>query len=179
MCSSDLGSGAWDPDKFDRYLIVHKRISVYLYGGVAQLGGARIGLNNTVSAGTAGHELGHTQSLAHSHYWLPSGTSPVGAGSHIEYGDVFDIMGGGGAVQHLNVAQKSKLGYLDAAAITTVSTAGTYRIARHDDGAAAGVRAPVSTQAARPSAVACGGQSAKKRRIAPRSGIRPRGGGAG
>ena len=76
-----------------------------------------------------------------SHYWLPSGTSPVGAGSHIEYGDVFDIMGGGGSAQHINVSQKAKLGYLDASAITTVSTAGTYRIARHDDGAAAGVRA--------------------------------------
>ncbi len=135
------GTGAWDPDKFDRYIIVHKRISVYLYGGVAQLGGARVGLNNTVSAGTTGHELGHTQSLAHSHYWLPSGTSPVGAGSHIEYGDVFDIMGGGGASQHLNVSQKAKLGYLDAAAITTVSASGTYRIARHDDAASAGVRA--------------------------------------
>ncbi|MEY4090269.1 MAG: hypothetical protein RJB55_2540, partial [Verrucomicrobiota bacterium] len=135
------GTGAWDPDKFDRYIIVHKRISVYLYGGVAQTGGARVGLNNTVSAGTTGHELGHTQSLAHSHYWLPSGTSPVGAGSHIEYGDVFDIMGGGGATQHLNVSQKAKLGYLDAAAITTVTASGTYRIARHDDASAAGVRA--------------------------------------
>ncbi|MFM8336194.1 MAG: PKD domain-containing protein, partial [Opitutaceae bacterium] len=135
------GTGAWDPDKFDRYIIVHKRISVYLYGGVAQTGGARVGLNNTVSAGTTGHELGHTQSLAHSHYWLPSGTSPVGAGSHIEYGDVFDIMGGGGATQHLNVSQKAKLGYLDAAAITTVTASGTYRIARHDDASSAGVRA--------------------------------------
>ncbi|MFM1746864.1 MAG: hypothetical protein RLZZ188_530 [Verrucomicrobiota bacterium] len=135
------GSGAWDPDKFDRYIIVHKRISVYLYGGVAQLGGARVGLNNTVGAGTTGHELGHTQSLAHSHYWLPSGTSPVGAGSHVEYGDIFDIMGGGGSIQHLNVAQKAKLGYLEAAAITTITSSGTYRIARHDDGAAAGVRA--------------------------------------
>ena len=139
--SATGGSGAWDPDKFDRYIIVHKRISVYLYGGVAQTGGARVGLNNTVSAGTTGHELGHTQSLAHSHYWLPSGTSPVGAGSHIEYGDVFDIMGGGGASQHLNVSQKAKLGYLDAASITTVTASGTYRIARHDDAASAGVRA--------------------------------------
>lgn len=139
--STTGGSGAWDPDKFDRYIIVHKRISVYLYGGVAQLGGPRVGLNNTVGASTAGHELGHTQSLAHSHYWLPSGSSPVGAGSHIEYGDPFDIMGGGGSGQHLNVSQKAKLGYLETAAITTVTSSGTYRIARHDDSAATGIRA--------------------------------------
>lgn len=133
-------TGAWDPDKFDRYLIVHRRISVYLYGGVAQLGGPRIGMNNTVGASTTGHEIGHTQSLAHSHYWLPTGTSPVGAGSHIEYGDVFDLMGGGGITSHFNVSQKSKIGYLDATAITTVTQAGTYRIVRHDDKDAAGVR---------------------------------------
>ncbi len=133
------GTGTWDPDKFDRYLIVHKRMATYLYGGVAQTGGPRIGINNAVNLATVGHELGHTQSLAHSHYWLPTGSSPVGAGSHVEYGDVFDIMGGG--TLHFNVSQKAKLGYLDAAAITTVTANGTYRIARHDDPAAAGIRA--------------------------------------
>ncbi|MSU48169.1 MAG: PKD domain-containing protein [Opitutus sp.] len=134
------GTGAWDPDKFDRYLIIHRRIFVYLYGGVAQLGGPRVGLNNTVGAGTVGHELGHTQSLAHSHYWLPTGTSPVAAGTHVEYGDVFDIMGGGGNTQQFNVSQKFKLGYLDNTSVTTVAQAGTYRVFRHDDKDAAGIR---------------------------------------
>ncbi len=133
------GAGTWDPDKFDRYLILHKKISTYLYGGVAQLGGPRVGLNNTVG-NTVSHELGHTQSLAHSHYWLPTGTSPVGAGAHVEYGDPFDVMGNSGNASHFNVSQKSKLGYLDGSAITTVTQAGTYRIARHDDKAASGIR---------------------------------------
>ncbi len=139
------GTGAWDPDRFDRYIIVHKRISVYLYGGVAQLGGPRVDLNNTVSVGTTTHELGHNQSLAHSHYWLPSGTTGSGPGSHVEYGDLFDVMGAsssGGAIPlHFNAAQKAKLGYLEPAAITAVTAAGTYRIARHDHRDAAGVRA--------------------------------------
>ncbi len=136
------GTGAWDPDKFDRYIIVHKRISVYLYGGVAQLGGPRVDLNNTVGVGVSVHELGHNQSLAHSHYWLPSGTTGSGPGSHVEYGDLFDVMGGGsGTVPlHFNAAQKAKLGYLDGTAITSVTAAGTYRIARHDHRDAAGVR---------------------------------------
>ena len=46
------GTGAWDPDRFDRYIVVHKRISVYLYGGVAQLGGPRVDLNNSVGVGS-------------------------------------------------------------------------------------------------------------------------------
>ena len=134
-------TGAWDPAKFDRYIIVHKRVATYLFGGVAQLGGPRVGLNNNASGGLAGHEIGHTQSLAHSHYWLPSGNTPTGAGAHIEYGDVFDIMGAANITNHLNVAQKAKLGYLESAAISTVSTTGTVRLFRHDDPAATGVRA--------------------------------------
>lgn len=133
------GTGAWDPDKFDRYLILHKRMATYLYGGVAQLGGPRVGLNNAINLATIGHELGHSQSLAHSHYWLPTGSSPTGAGSHVEYGDLFDIMGGG--TLNFNASQKFKLGYLDGTSVTTVATAGTYRIARHDDRNAAGIRA--------------------------------------
>ena len=133
------GTGAWDPDKFDRYMILHKRMATYLYGGVAQLGGPRVGLNNAINLATIGHELGHSQSLAHSHYWLPTGTSPTGAGSHVEYGDLFDIMGGG--TLNFNASQKFKLGYLDGTSVTTVATAGTYRIARHDDRNAAGIRA--------------------------------------
>ncbi|MBL9201052.1 MAG: hypothetical protein JNL39_11125 [Opitutaceae bacterium] len=132
-------TGAFDPDRFDRYVVLHKRIATYLYGGVAQLGGPRVGLNNAAGGSIIAHELGHTQSLAHSHYWLPSGASAVGAGAHVEYGDVFDVMGGG--FLHFNVSQKSKLGYLEGTAIATVTASGTHRLNRHDEAAAAGLRA--------------------------------------
>lgn len=136
------GTGMYDPDRYDRWIVLFKRMPVYTFGGQAQLTGPQVRLNGTISAGTTAHELGHTQGLSHSHYWLPSGASGVGPGAHVEYGDVFDAMGSSGSSpnNHFNAAQKSKLGYLDPAAVAIVTQTGTYRIARHDHQDAAGVR---------------------------------------
>ncbi len=136
-------TGAYDPDRFDRYITLIKKVPAYTFGGIGNLGGPRILLNNAFGASTAGHELGHTQSLDHSHAWLPSTSSPIGPGTHVEYGDVFDRMGtsGSGSNNFFNVAQKVKLGYLDDASVTTVTAAGTYRLTRHDHKDAIGIRA--------------------------------------
>lgn len=137
------GTGAWDPEKADRYIVLHSQMSAYGYTGVnTMLGGPQVGLNNWL-ANTTAHELGHTQSLYHSHYWLPSGPSGVGPGVTAEYGDVFDRMGSSssGPDNHFNVSQKTKLGYLEGASIATVTQSGTYRINRHDHRDASGVRA--------------------------------------
>ena len=137
------GTGAYDPEKFDRWIMVFKRVASYTFGGLGNLGGPTVWLNNGAAASTTSHELGHNQSLDHSHAWLPSGTSPIGPGTHVEYGDVFDRMGSSGssANNFFNVAQKFKLGYLDTASVTTVAAAGTYRLTRHDHKDAVGVRA--------------------------------------
>lgn len=139
------GTGAWDPDRFDRYIVLHKRISAYTYAGIGDLGGPYVALNGTVAVGVTTHEIGHNQSLDHSYSWLPSGTTSSGPGSRVEYGDLFDVMGssssGGAFPLHFNAPQKAKLGYLDAAGVTTVTQSGTYRIARHDHRDTAGVRA--------------------------------------
>jgi hypothetical protein len=136
-------TGAYDPDKFDRWIMIFKRVAAYNFGGLGNLGGPTVWLNNSAAAAVTGHELGHNQSLDHSHSWLPSGTSPIGPGTHVEYGDVFDRMGSSSssANNFFNVAQKFKLGYLDAAHVTTITTAGTYRLTRHDHKDSTGVRA--------------------------------------
>ena len=135
-------TGAYDPDKFDRWIMVFKRVAAYNFGGIGNLGGPTVWLNNSAGASVAAHELGHNQSLDHSHAWLPSGPSPIGPGTHVEYGDVFDRMGSSGssANNFFNVSQKFKLGYLDTASITTITTAGAYRLTRHDHKDAMGVR---------------------------------------
>ena len=137
------GTGAYDPDKFDRWIMVFKKVPAYTFGGQGALGAAPVWLNGGIGAGVTGHELGHNQSLDHSHAWLPSGSSPIGPGTFDDYGDVFDRMGSSSssANNFFNVAQKFKLGYLDTASVTTVTAAGTYRLTRHDHKDAAGVRA--------------------------------------
>lgn len=136
-------TGTYDPDRYDRWIVLFSKIAIHTFSGRAQLGGPRVKINGTVAPGTVAHELGHTQSLDHSSYWLPSGGSAIGAGSHVEYGDVFDAMGlsSSSANNFFNVSQKAKLGYLAGADIAAVALSGTYRIARHDHRDAAGVRA--------------------------------------
>ncbi len=137
------GAGTYHPDRYDRWIVLFKRMPAYTFGGQAQLGGPQVRLNGGIGAGTTYHELGHTQGLSHSHYWLPSGASGVGPGTHVEYGDTFDAMGSSSSSlnNHFNAAQKAKLGYLDPESIVTVTAAGTYRIARHDHRDATGLRA--------------------------------------
>jgi hypothetical protein len=137
------GTGIHDPDRYDRRIVLFKRMPAYAFGGLATLTGPRVWLNGTISPGTTYHELGHTQGLSHSHYWLPSGASGVGAGTHVEYGDVFDAMGSSSSSphNHFNVAQKARLGYLENESIRTITEAGTYRLARHDHQDATGLRA--------------------------------------
>ncbi len=135
------GAGTYDPDRYDRWIVLFSKITIHTFAGRAQLGGPRIKMHGTIVPGTVAHEIGHTQSLDHSHHWLPSGASAIGAGAHVEYGDIFDAMGtGSSANNHFNAPQKAKLGYLDTAAVRTVTESGIYRVARHDHRDAAGVR---------------------------------------
>ena len=46
--------------------------------------------------GVVAHELGHVFGLGHANFWNTSGTSAIGAGANEEYGDSYDLMGGGG-----------------------------------------------------------------------------------
>jgi hypothetical protein len=77
------------------------------------------------------HELGHNLGLHHSHA-LECGAVSVGGGcSSIEYGDPFDVMGGGSGPTHFNAVQKALLGWLGHGAsppITDVLASGTYPI---------------------------------------------------
>ena len=137
------GTGAYDPDKYDRWIVLFSKVPIHTFAGRAQLGGPRVKMHGTIAPGTVAHELGHTQSLDHSHYWLPATSSAIGAGAHVEYGDVFDTMGSSGSSPNnfFNVSQQAKLGYLAGADINAVGQNGTYRVARHDHRDAAGVRA--------------------------------------
>jgi hypothetical protein len=137
------GTGLYDPDRYDRWIVLYSKIAVHSFSGLALLGGPQVWMHGTIAPGTVAHELGHTESLSHSHFWLPSGTNALGAGAHVEYGDVYDVMGTSGSSSNnvFNVGQKAKLGYLEGADITTATQSGTYRITRHDHRDSAGVRA--------------------------------------
>jgi len=72
--------------------------SLIKYGGLASVGGSRHWINGFNSTGVILHEFGHNYGLGHANYYDPSqslGGTYRSPGS-LEYGDVFDVMGGGG-----------------------------------------------------------------------------------
>jgi hypothetical protein len=101
--------------------------------GFGSIGGTpgEVWINGNISAVVASHELGHTFGLYHSHGLECGSVAMGGSCSTINYGDVFDVMGGGNGPTHFNAVQKDLLGWLDYGASppgTNVVASGSYTI---------------------------------------------------
>ena len=100
------------------------------YGSIGGMPG-EVWINGSVQPLFATHELGHNLGLFHSHALACGAVSIGGSCSAIEYGDYFDVMGGGTGPTHFNAVQKDLLGWLDYGAsppVTEVVTSGSYTI---------------------------------------------------
>ena len=104
------------------------------YAGLA--GGGDMWVQNANYTSLYTHEIGHNYGLGHSSFWQTSDGSVIGTGSSVEYGDPYDVMGSGPAVQgHYHPQGKALLNWLTTNqwADATASGSGTYRIYRIDD----------------------------------------------
>lgn len=111
------------------------------YAGLA--GGSRQWLQGTTSAGVIIHEFGHNYGLGHARFWDTGGTSVIGAGSTVEYGNSFDIMGSGPDPEgHFHSQAKAKLNWLEVTdwADTAITGSATHRLYRSDNKDTAGIR---------------------------------------
>ena len=102
------------------------------YAGLATIGGSKHWLQNTSSSKVIVHEFGHNYGLSHANYWDTSGSSVVGAGSELSYGDIYDTMGSGEGDFHIQA--KSRLNWIPTTEWLDVSSSGSYRIHRFDQG---------------------------------------------
>lgn len=136
-------TGAYNPDRYDRWIVITRRLSVLGVAGRGLVGAAGVFLNGTTADVVVAHELGHNHGLHHADGWRPAGAPPAGPGEHWPYGDVFDIMGSALLLSggHFSSKAKDILLYLPVADTPAVTASGTYRIFRHDDRNASGVRA--------------------------------------
>ncbi len=83
------------------------------------------------------HECGHSLGRNHANFWTTSDGSAIGVGSNSEYGNSYDVMGGGGGfAAHYNTKSKRDLGWLSDPYIHRPSDApsasGVYRVFAYD-----------------------------------------------
>lgn len=94
------------------------------------------------------HECGHSIGRPHANFWNTGGQSAIGIGANAEYGNSFDVMGGGGGfTAHYNTISKRSLGWLPAQNTHNPTVSGVYRIYAYDqplleEGRRYGIRVP-------------------------------------
>jgi len=109
------------------------------YAGLA--GGSNLWVHDANYTSLYVHEWGHNYGLGHANFWQTSDGSVVGTGSSVEYGDDFDIMGGGPAPEgHFHPQGKAHLNWLTSTEWidATANGSNTYRIYRIDSSATTG-----------------------------------------
>ena len=117
-----------DPANFDRILAFGDP-KLINSTGLAFVGGRFSWSGNTLSGGVVIHEWGHNWGLYHANFWQSSDGQPRSAtGSHYEYGDGGDIMGGGNTP--FNALFRDRLGFLERGRneVEVLTTSGTRRI---------------------------------------------------
>lgn len=101
----------YDTANYNLDLVAFNRISGFSWAGLASVGGKGAWLNGYFGLREAGHEVGHNYGLFHANLWQTTDNSVIGAGSSLDYGDPYDMMGGYNttSAHHFNSWFKSKL----------------------------------------------------------------------
>jgi hypothetical protein len=112
------GAG-YEPNDYDHIVIAFPRVASCGWAGLAQVPGRYVWLNNTINRAPAVHELGHNLGLLHSHSRRCSDDPLRGSCSTMEYGDIFDAMGSGGAEYHGSF--RRYLGWIASSDVLSIS----------------------------------------------------------
>lgn len=116
----------YDTDGYDLDIACFTSVPTYEWAGLGFVGGKGTWLQSA-GWGVTAHELGHNYGLMHANFWdTITNTCPVAAGTNVEYGNIFEIMGSGSG--QFNALFKNKLDWLPDTTVHTATTSGVYRI---------------------------------------------------
>jgi hypothetical protein len=119
---------------YQHYVFVFPHAPSCTWAGMAELPGTKAWINGELTMRVVGHELGHNLGAHHA-----SGLHCTEDGRRVavsdrcmleEYGDPFDIMGGG--ARHMSNWNKAKLGWLSPSNLATASASGTYTLSAQE-----------------------------------------------
>ncbi len=101
-------------------------------GGCCSYGGGGNAWIRWDGASVLIHEWGHAVGEPHANWWNPTTDDPIGPGTHEEYGNKFDNLGGGGIEEDFGAMHKALVKWMPATNYWTVTSNGVYRIYAHD-----------------------------------------------
>jgi Gametolysin peptidase M11/RTX calcium-binding nonapeptide repeat (4 copies) len=123
-----------DLGAYQHHVLVFPHVPECGWTGMAELPGAVSWINGELSVRIVGHELGHNLGVHHaSGLRCSQNGTPVAVGGDCsleEYGDPFDIMGGG--ERHTSNWNKARLGWLGGSNRVDVTASGTHALAAQE-----------------------------------------------
>lgn len=126
-------SAGFDPDNFNLDIFAMSYSQGFGYGGIAFVGARGAALNGFFDLRVTAHELGHNYGLFHANLWRTNDASVIGPGINVEYGNPFDVMGGGSDSRaHFTAHYKRRLDWLTDANVQVITQDGVYRVFAHD-----------------------------------------------
>jgi hypothetical protein len=135
-------AAGFDANNFNLDIFAMSYNQGFGYGGIAFVGFHGAALNGFFDLRVTAHELGHNYGLLHANLWRTTDGSIIGPGNNVEYGNPFDVMGGGfDSRAHFTSQYKRRLDWITDANIKLIEQDGVYRVFAHDSMTPGDIRA--------------------------------------